>query len=318
MAFNWLKELIQKDPIKSARRLIEKIIEKGLLLERNRIIITQILQTKNSPNLSEKEAQLFKEKVLTPWKKYIEQLRKLRAKTTPLLPQEDNPLQKDLSETLIRITETLKKKDIEFSRSQTITILTQLQKYLQEKQNNLRRARELLTITSEKTISHTQLKRTIQIEKKIETPAITTKINETIQLGITLIPKIKTLTRKWKWTRGDKSDLLEEIKRDLFPQLSLYLQSILEIDALLKKDNYPFENPIKSEASIRETIQKLSAQQIKAVTSKSQEKKIEQLLLLLLANCREKQRHLKTIKKRIKLLELTTEETILAPVKKAA
>jgi len=311
MVFHWLKELIKFDPLKSAKKLIEQLQQECSIIEQNRKIILLLVQKKETPILSIEETKLLKNKLLKPLRKYILKLQLLREKTALLLPKEENPLQKDLTKTSQNIIKVSNQRNTNFTRNQTISLLTLLEKYLQEKQNNLLRAKELLNITSEKTISQTEIKRTIQTNKEQDRATITAKINETIQLGTTLIPSIKAAVRKWKWTKGDKNLLLEETKKDIFPQLSLYLQSILDINFLLKQQP-PFESPIKNEIAIKDTIAKINSQNIIKITARSQEQKTEQLLLLILTNCREKQRHLKTLKRKIKNLELSTDETILA------
>jgi hypothetical protein len=291
---------------------MEQLQQEYSIIEQNRKIILLLVQKKETPILSIEETKLLKNKLLKPLRKYILKLQLLREKTALLLPKEENPLQKDLTKTSQNIIKVSNQRNTNFTRNQTISLLTLLEKYLQEKQNNLLRAKELLNITSEKTISQTEIKRTIQTNKEQDRATITAKINETIQLGTTLIPSIKAAVRKWKWTKGDKNLLLEETKKDIFPQLSLYLQSILDINFLLKQQPHPFESPIKNEIAIKDTIAKINSQNIIKITARSQEQKTEQLLLLILTNCREKQRHLKTLKRKIKNLELSTDETILA------
>ena len=312
MVFHWLKGLVKSDPLKSAKKLMEQLQQEYSIIEQNRKIILLLVQKKETPILSIEETKLLKNKLLKPLRKYILKLQLLREKTALLLPKEENPLQKDLTKTSQNIIKVSNQRNTNFTRNQTISLLTLLEKYLQEKQNNLLRAKELLNITSEKTISQTEIKRTIQTNKEQDRATITAKINETIQLGTTLIPSIKAAVRKWKWTKGDKNLLLEETKKDIFPQLSLYLQSILDINFLLKQQPHPFESPIKNEIAIKDTIAKINSQNIIKITARSQEQKTEQLLLLILTNCREKQRHLKTLKRKIKNLELSTDETILA------
>lgn len=265
--------------------------------------------------VSKKEVKKIRRKILLPLKKYISKLLGIDLTIKEMFSSQALPSLGDISVTQEKIKQLWQSRTPVLSRRQWLSFLTQLLLYLQEKQDVLSQMKEVIQSTEEKTISQTSLREAAIQEQQESSRVAVERIKEMEAIGSTLIKETKTGIRTFKWRRGDKNVVWDDIRSKLFLLLQQYFEQLMIVEKVL--DNLPVMNRLhKAVPVLQQIVKKLDKGEFQVIMTTNQELQIELFLKLLLVNIREKQRILKTVRRNLKALTTPTEETI--PIRRAA